>query len=189
MEKTTTYFEKPGPENTGRCLEIVKENIAGFKYRHVVVASTTGVTGQVFAEGLKDENVNLVIVTHSHGFREPNSSELNAEAREKIRAAGAVIYTGTMITHSLETALAKKFSGVYPTLLVAQSLRRLGEGIKVCCEMVMMTADAGLIPEGEEIVAVAGTGRGADTVSVIRAAASKRFLDLRVLEIPAKPRG
>ncbi len=189
MEKTTTYFEKPGPENTARCLEIVKDNIARFGYRHVVVASTTGVTGLVFAEGLKDGNVNLVIVTHSHGFREPNSSELNPEAMEKIRAAGAVIHTGTMITHSLETALAKKFGGVYPTLLVAQSLRRLGEGIKVCCEMVMMAADAGLIPEGEEIVTVAGTGRGADTVSVIRAAASKRFLDLRVLEIAAKPRG
>ena len=52
----------------------------------------------------------------------------------------------------------------------------------------MMAADAGLIPEGEEIVAVAGTGRGADTVMVIRSAASKRFLELRVLEILAKPR-
>ena len=55
--------------------------------------------------------------------------------------------------------------------------------------MIMMAADAGLVPEGEDIVTVAGTGRGADTVSVIRAAASKRFLDLKVLEILAKPRG
>ena len=76
-----------------------------------------------------------------------------------------------MITHSLETSLAKKFSGVYPTLLVAQSLRRFGEGAKVCCEIVMMAADAGLMPEGEETIAVAGPGRGADTVMRIRAAA------------------
>ena len=94
-----------------------------------------------------------------------------------------------MITHSLETALAGKFGGVYPTLLVAQSLRRFGEGAKVCCEMVMMAADAGYIPEGEEILTVAGTGRGADTVTIIKSAASKRFLDLKVLEILAKPRG
>ncbi len=53
----------------------------------------------------------------------------------------------------------------------------------------MMAADAGLIPEGEEVIAVAGTGRGADTVAVLRAAPSKRFLDLKVLEILAKPRG
>ncbi|MBT9537472.1 MAG: hypothetical protein IVZ94_05020 [Nitrospirae bacterium] len=52
----------------------------------------------------------------------------------------------------------------------------------------MMAADAGLIPEEEEVLAVAGTGRGADTVMVIKSAVSKRFLDLKALEILAKPR-
>ena len=189
MQKQTTYFEKPGPSNTDACLEIVEDNISTYKYKHVVVATTTGDTGQFFSENLKDKNINLIVVTHSHGFKEPNTIELTEEARASILSNGAKIYTGTMITHSLETALAKKFSGVYPTLLVAQSLRRFGEGAKVCCEMVMMAADAGLIPEGEEIVTVAGTGYGADTVTVIRAAASKRFMDLKVLEILAKPRG
>ncbi|GBD97346.1 MAG TPA: hypothetical protein ENG83_06960 [Nitrospirae bacterium] len=188
MQKTVTYFEKPGQDNTRECLDIAQKAVDEFNYKHIVVASTTGSTGLNFAEAFKDRGVNLVIVTHSHGFKEPNSIELTAEAREKIQAAGAVIYTGTMITHSLETSLAKKFSGVYPTLLVAQSLRRFGEGAKVCCEMVMMAADAGLIPEGEEALAVAGTGRGADTVTLIRTATSKRFLDLRVMEIIAKPR-
>ena len=127
-------------------------------------------------------------MTHSHGFKEPNTIELTDDARKRIIDAGAQIYTGTMITHSLETALAKQFSGVYPTLLVAQTLRRFGEGIKVCCEMIMMATDAGLIPEGDEIITIAGTGHGADAVAIIRAAASKRFFDLKVLEILAKPR-
>ncbi len=188
MQKTVTYFEKTGPENTLQCLEIVKNAILDFNYKHIVVASTTGSTGQIFAEALKEKGVNLVIITHSHGFKEPNKLELSEAVKEKIQALSAKVYTGTMITHGLETALAKKFSGVYPTLLVAQSLRRLGEGTKVCCEIVMMAADAGLIPEGEEVIAVAGTGRGADTVTIIRAATSKRFLDLKVLEILAKPR-
>ncbi len=189
MQKTVTYFEKPGRDNTSQCLEIVKNALSEFDYKHVIVASTAGDTGQVFAEGLKDSNINLVVVTHSYGFKEPNSIELTDEARQAIEAAGAKIYTGTMITHSLETALAKQFNGVYPTLLVAQTLRRFGEGIKVCCEMIMMAADAGLVPEGEEVLTIAGTGRGADTISVIRAVPSKRFLDLKVLEILAKPRG
>lgn len=190
MQKTVTYFEKVGPENTSQCLEIVKDVLKNSKYKHIVVASTTGSTGQLFAETLKGKKgVNLIIVTHSYGFKEPNSLELTQEAKERIQAAGAKIFTGTMITHSLETALAKKFSGVYPTLLVAQSLRRFGEGPKVCCEIVMMAADAGLIPEGEEVIAVAGTGKGADTVTIIKSAASKRFLELKVLEILAKPRG
>ena len=205
MQRTVTYFETPGPENTEQCLEIVKSAVEDLNCRHIVVASTTGSTGLAFAEALlkeKDVNpvrkkvpsglsngVNLVIVTHSYGFKEPNSLELTEPVREKIQALGAKVYTGTMITHNLETALAKKFSGVYPTLLVAQSLRRFGEGSKVCCEIIMMAADAGLIPEGEEVIAVAGTGRGADTVMIIRSATSKRFLDLRVLEILAKARG
>ena len=93
-----------------------------------------------------------------------------------------------MLTHSIETSFAKKFSGQYPTLIVANTLRRFGEGAKVCCEIVMMAADAGLIPEGEEVLAVAGTAKGADTVMVLKSAASKRFLDLKVLEVLAKPR-
>lgn len=188
MERLVTYFEKPGKMNTSQCLEIVKRELASRKYRHVVLASTSGETGILFAEHLKDAGANLVVITHCYGFKEPNTIEIPLEKAEQLKALGANLYTGTMITHSLETAIASKFSGAYPTLLVAQTLRRFGEGTKVCCEIVMMAADAGLIPEGEEILAVAGTGWGADTVTVIRSAVSKRFLNLRVLEILAKPR-
>lgn len=189
MQKTVTYFEKPGPDNTGDCLEIVKKAASELNCSNIVVASTNGDTGRLFAEGMKDRDINMVIVTHSQGFKEPNTLELTDEARSAITAAGATVYTGTMITHSIETSLAKSFSGVYPTLLVAQTLRIFGQGTKVCCEIVMMAADAGLIPEGEEVIAVAGTGHGADTVTVLKAMPSKRFLDLKVLETLAKPRG
>jgi hypothetical protein len=189
MERKVIYFERPGRENTEACLDIVKEILNSTDIMHLLVASTTGDTGLLFAEALKETGINLIVVTHSHGFKEPNTIEMPHDVRERIESLGAKVYTGTMITHSLETALAKKFGGVYPTLLVAQSLRRFGEGPKVCIEMVMMAADAGLIPEGEEILTVAGTARGADTVMIIRSAASKRFLDLKVLEILAKPRG
>ncbi|GBE06850.1 MAG TPA: hypothetical protein ENG95_02335 [Nitrospirae bacterium] len=189
MRRTVSYFEKAGPENTQQCLDIVRATVKELNYKHIVVASTTGGTGKMFAEAFAKEKVKLVVVTHSFGFAGPNKIEMSEAARKEIEALGAAVYTGTMITHSLETALSAKFSGVYPSLLVAQSLRRFGEGPKVCCEMVMMAADAGLIPEGEEVIAVAGTGRGADTVMIIRAVPSKRFLDLRVLEILAKARG
>ncbi|MBL7031718.1 MAG: hypothetical protein ISR97_00860 [Nitrospira sp.] len=188
MKKSVTFFEKKGPDNTGDCLEIVKTAAAELNCRNIVVASTNGDTGRLFAEGMKGRDTNLIVVTHSHGFKEPNTIELTDEARKAITDTGATIYTGTMITHSIETSLAKNFSGVYPTLLVAQTLRIFGQGTKVCCEIVMMAADAGLIPEGEEVIAVAGTGHGADTVTVLNAMPSKRFLDLKVLEILAKPR-
>lgn len=189
MERTITYFEKTGPQNSQKCLDLVLAVVNERQFKHLVVASTTGETGLLFAEALKDKDTNLVIVTHSHGFREPNHLEMTPEMADKIKSRGGKIYTGTMITHSLETSLAKKFGGVYPTTLVAQTLRKFGEGTKVCCEIVMMAADGGLIPEQEEVIAVAGTGRGADTVIIAMSAASKRFLDLKILEILAKPRG
>jgi hypothetical protein len=158
------------------------------RQKHIVVASTTGATGLLFTEAFKESGLNIVVVTHSAGFKGPDTSEIEAETLDIIRANGAKIYTGTILTHSIETSLNAKFNGSYPAMIIASALRRFGEGAKVCCEIVMMATDAGLIPEGEEIIAVAGTGYGADTVMILKSAASKRFLDLRVLEILAKPR-
>jgi hypothetical protein len=188
MEKKITYFEKTGIENTEACLTIAKNAIIHEGYKHIVVASTTGETGFLFSEVLKEIPVNLVIVTHSAGFKSPNIIEMPDDIRKKIEAQGAKVFAGSMLTHSIETAFTQKFSGMYPTLIVANTLRRFGEGSKVCCEIVMMAVDAGLIPEGEEVLGVAGTARGADTVLVLKSAASKRFFDLKVLEILAKPR-
>ncbi len=188
MERRVLYFEKTGKENTAACLEVVKEAVAEAGYRHVVIASTSGETGLLFSEGLKGRGANVVVVTHSSGFKEQNTLELSPDMKKEIERKGARVYTGTILTHSIETAFAAKFNGLYPTQIVALALRRFGEGAKVCCEIVMMAADAGLIPEGEEVLAVGGTARGADCVAVIRSAASKRFLDLKVLEILAKPR-
>ncbi len=186
-KREVIYFEGAGVENTEACIEILV-SLAKEGFKDFVIASTTGRTGRLAAERLKDFGVNLVVVAHSVGFKGPNEDEFLPENLEALTKLKAKVYKGTILTHSLETALAKKFSGVYPTLLIAQSLRRLGEGMKVCCEIVMEACDAGLIKEGQEVVAMAGTAKGADTVTIIKSAASKRFLDLRVLEILAKPR-
>ncbi len=188
MQRTVIYFEKPGRENTSACLEVVKRSLDENGYKHLVIATTVGDTGMLFSGALRERDVNIVAVTHSSGFKEPNAFEMSKETKSAIETNGARVYTGSMLTHSIETAFSSKFNGMYPTLIVAQTLRRFGEGSKVCCEIVMMAVDAGLIPEGEEVLAVAGTGRGADTVLVVKSAASKRFFDLKVLEILAKPR-
>ncbi|MBI3592985.1 MAG: hypothetical protein HY099_05845 [Nitrospirae bacterium] len=161
MDRRVKYFEKSGKDNTEACLQIVRNALSDGNYKRLVVASTGGDTGLLFSEALKNFGINIVVVTHSAGFKAANAHEMPSETRQKIEAAGAKVYTGTMITHSLETSFASKFNGLYPTLIVAQALRRFGEGPKVCCELVMMAADAGLIPEDEEVLAVAGTGSGA----------------------------
>jgi hypothetical protein len=70
---------------------------------------------------------------------------------------------------------------------MANVLRRFGEGAKVCIEITMMAADAGLIPVDQDVVAIAGTGRGADTALRIHPANAARFFDLKIREVIAKP--
>jgi hypothetical protein len=183
------YFTKPGPENTGACLDLL-EKAVGSGFSHLVVASTTGLSGAQAAQRLETaRDVNLVVVGHSVGFKGPNIDEFLEEHYKEIVRCGGKVLKATILTHSLETSLADMFKGSGVSLLIANTLRRLGQGLKVCCEIVMEATDAGLIPEEEEVVAVGGTARGWDTVAIIRSAASKRFMKLAVLEIWAKPRG
>lgn len=188
MKRLVEYFERPGPDHTSRCIEIVRE-LAVEGVKDFVVASTSGETGLAAARALNGFGVNLVVVGHSVGYKGPNLDEFLPEHVRAIEELGARVYKGTILTHSLETSLAANFGGTHPTLLIANTLRRLGQGIKVCCEIVMEACDAGLLAEDIEVAAVAGTARGADTVALLRSKASKRFLELTVLEILAKPRG
>jgi hypothetical protein len=71
---------------------------------------------------------------------------------------------------------------------MAYALRIFGEGMKVACEIALMAADAGLVRTDEEVIAIAGTGRGADTAVVLVPANAHTFFDLRILEILCKPR-
>ncbi len=188
IRREVWYFPGVGPDNTPACLDLM-EKAAGMGFRHFVVASTTGASGAQAAQRLgMAPNMNLVVVGHSVGFKGPNIDEFLDEHYQTITRQGGKVLKATILTHSLETSLADQFKGSAPTLLIANTLRRLGQGLKVCCEIVMEAVDAGLVPEGEEVVALGGTARGWDTVAIVKSAASKRFMQLSVLEIWAKPR-
>ena len=186
MIRNVHYFEKPGKGNTETCVEIV-DGLVNEGFAHVVVATTGGDTGMLFGRKLHGKDVNVVAVTHNMGFASPNVDDCPPEARKAMEALGVKIFTGTILTRSIESAFMKKHQGVYPTYIVAETLRLFGQGTKVAVEITMEACDAGLVPEGEDIVAIAGTGRGADTVAIIRAHPSNRFLDVKVKQIVAKP--
>ena len=186
MIREVEYFEKAGKGNTDRCLEIISRLVAE-GLSHVVIATTSGETALRLAKQLRGTSVNVVAVTHNVGYSGPNEDECPAVVRRELESLGVKIFTGTILTRGIEAALIKKHQGVYPAYIVAQSLRMLCQGIKVAVEIVVEACDAGMIPEGVDVIAAAGTGRGTDTVAILEAHPSDRFFDVRVKQILAKP--
>jgi hypothetical protein len=56
-----------------------------------------------------------------------------------------------------------------------------------CAEIILMATDAGCVSIGEKVIAVTGTGRGADTAVVANASTSTKFSDFHITEIICKP--
>jgi hypothetical protein len=184
--KKTTYFNEAGEQNTDALLEIVEEYVKKENITTIIVASSTGETGAKVAKTFKGKNI--VVVTYCHGFRQPDKSELQEKFKTEILANGAKIFTGTHALSSAERAIRNTFGTMEPLELIANTLRLMGEGTKVCVEITLMATDAGLIPADQDVVAVGGTGNGADTALRIKPANSARFFNLQIKEVIAKPR-
>jgi len=185
VERSVLYFEKPGEQNTGSLLKLVKKYVKQEGIRNIVVASTTGRTGAEAADIFK--GCNVVVVAHAYGFKEAGKNELQKEFEDDICSKGGKIFAGTHALSGAERAVRKDFGAIQPLELIANVLRRFGDGTKVCVEITLMAADAGLIPVNEDIVALGGTGHGADTALRIFPANSAKFFDLKIKEVIAKP--
>ncbi len=194
----SVYFEEAGKQNTARTLEIARQRAEELGIQTVLVATTGGETGVQAAQllhrhGGRDDvggqdDVRVIVVTHATGFGGPNTQELTDENRGAIEAAGVKILTCQHALGGISRAVRRKWGTYEIDEIVAQTLRIFGQGMKVCVEIALMAADAGLVKVGEPCIAIAGTGRGADTAVVLIPAHVQDFFDLRVMEILAKPR-
>ena len=186
--KEIIYFHKRGPQNTDAVVEAVKKRCEELGISHVVVASNTGETALKFWDALKDSHVKLVSVTEHAGFSGGDDVFITPERRQELQEKGIQVL---MASHSLSgvgRSISNKFGGISHVEIIAHTLRRLGQGIKVTVEVSIMAADAGLIPTDTEIIAVGGTGKGADAAAVIKPAHMNNFFDLEIREIIAMPR-
>lgn len=186
MKKTTLYFTGPGEVNADETLKVAKERADELGIKNVIVASTRGATGLKTTELFKGYNV--VVVPHVTGLREPGVQELSNEVAEKIKAADGKIVIAAHTFSGINRAIQAKWETMYPAGIIAQTLRMFGQGMKVVVEIAAMAADAGVIPADEDVLVIAGSGRGADTAVVMKPANSHRLFDSVVKEIIAKPR-
>ncbi len=177
-------WNSKGPENTEATVKAALQRAAELKIRHLVVASNTGKTATNFLS----RGLDVVCVTHHVGFAAPGECEVDPDLRRVLQEGGVKILTTTHLLAGVDRAVRLKFGGLYPGEIVAAALRIFGQGPKVCVEIAVMALDAGLIPGGEEIISVAGSGRGADTACVVLPAHSHNFFDTAVKEIICRPR-
>ena len=186
IRREVTYFSQPGPQNTDEVLRLARKRAEELGIRDIVVASTSGETGVKASEVFK--GFNLVVVSHSTGFKKPGEQRMSEENRRRIIENGGKVITGTEVFLGVGRAIRDKFGTAYPTEIMAQTLRLFGQGTKVAVEITAMAADAGLIPVDRDVIAIGGTRSGADTALVIKPANSLRIFDMVVREVIAKPR-
>lgn len=179
------YFNTNGKANTDQTLSLAFEKAEALGIREIVVASTKGDTAYEALKRFKEHK--LVVVTYHNGFKKPFETVMPESVRTDLEKKGARVVCATHALSGVERSLFKKYDGSYPVLLIADTLRLFGQGVKVAVEISIMAADAGML-SGKDIIAIGGSGRGADAALVLRPANQSDLFDMRIREIICKPR-
>lgn len=179
MERTVVYFEKAGRANTQETLRLAAIEAERRGTRKIVLSSTTGDTARAAAALFAGTEVRLVVVPHQYGFTE--AQRFPPDLVVELERQGHRVHFGTMLFHT------DGFYGGGAAEAMAMVLRTVCQGLKVCVETVLMAADGGAVARGEEVIAVSGTRRGADTAVVAIASTSTALHDLHITEIICKP--
>lgn len=179
-------FDRPGGRNTKAALSAAADRAADLAIGQVVVATTTGATALAARRAMPDARV--IGVTLQAGtwakYAPPDPSIV-----EEAEGEGVVFLTAThSLMGNVATAIREKFGGVCPDELIAYVYYTFGQGMKVAVEVALMAADAGLLDMDNEVIAIAGTGKGADTAIVLTPAFTIAFFDSRIHEIICMPR-
>ena len=180
------YFKDKGAINTEQCIKTAIEVAKERGIKHIVVATSTGDTATLLKDVSRD--INIVCVTHACGSKNPGKNEILQETIDELKSNGMQVLTTTHVLSGAERGLSKKFGGISPVEIMAHTLRMFGQGTKVAVEVAVMAIDAGMIPYGEGIIAIGGSGKGADTALIMLPAHANSILDNKIIEIICKPR-
>ncbi len=181
-------FDEPGQQNTEATLKAVRDRALELGLKTIVLATTTGETALKTLEVFEGIDLRIVAVTLHAGLWQTYAPP----DRDKVQAArqrGIEFLTAThTLMGNLGTTIREKFGGLPDSEIIAHTYYTFSQGMKVAVEVAVMAADAGLLEDDEEVVAIGGTGNGADTAVVLSPAYSTNFFDLKVHEVIAMPR-
>jgi hypothetical protein len=195
--KNTFYFDVCGQINTEKALELAILRAHELNIKKLVVASETGLSALKAAELLRDSGISLIVVTSAAGTKIENT--LIGDLRigipdekiwNRLEKNGAKIVRATDPLYNIGATW--EHTGV-PTLatIIRLCLKMISSGTAVCITATLMATDNGILSEGDEVVAVAGSWIGLDTALVVRATNSVNMLKagaMQIREIICKPR-
>jgi uncharacterized protein len=184
MEKKILYFEQPGKANTDATLQAARARAEELGIRQVVLASSHGYTAKRAHAIFTGLDVELIAVSINPGYADQGWSMSDTE-RAEVQALGVRTFTSI---HALGDDVNSGLGAKAPNVIVRETLYTFSQGTKVAVEVALMAADAGLLDMAREIIAIAGSDNGADTALVLKPAYTRKFTDLRIREILAKPR-
>ena len=183
QETKVVYFDKPGKDNTEKTLELALAAAREQGIRNVIVASSRGGTADMLPD-VPEIQFTVVYTTPTYRGKD---WMIQPEQQERLRARGITVFTAAHALSGVERAFSTEFKGVYPTEIMANTLRMFGQGTKVCVEIAAMAVDGGYIESGERVLCVAGTGGGADTAMILCAAPSHQILKTKIEQYVCKP--
>jgi len=173
MERRVMYFPEYGEQNTEAVIGCVSRRLDEGDVSTVVVATSTGKTGLLFANALaKRRGVRLVAVANAPGSK---YGGIAAEYRKTLTAKGVIIIDyAPYASTSLLGRTDRNAYGALDLFVVAADLWRAigGQGFKVAMEVGLMATNVGVLAPGEKVITVGGTGAGADTAIVMKSAYS-----------------
>jgi uncharacterized protein len=209
-------FDRPGPVNTDEVIDIVEKFSS--PYKHVVVASITGDSALKLAARIKNKNIvcvtcpqgmnwevdgmaagpfaevpELRLIRDSWVFQGLKTVPMNIPdgIRSRLESSGVSIIRGTIPLFGPSLSLRLHLNQTNSLDIIAKSLELISTGTLVGMECVMMAVDAGIVPENEKILALAGTERGLDTAWIVRSCASANLFHpskgFKFIELLAKP--
>ena len=182
------HFANAGRSNTNRVLMEAKRYSISQNIQTILVASSKGHTGVEACKVFSPSKYNVIIITTHSGFHAPGELSLLPENRVLIEKQGGKLLIATHALSGIERSIRRDLGTWMPLELFAKVLRLFGEGTKVCVEITIMAADSHLVPmNGDDIIAIGGTGGGADTAWVVTPAHSNNFFDLKLKKLICKP--
>ena len=187
QESSIFYFDSKGPVNTDKTLDISLECCRERQIQNIIVASSTGETALKLHEKAPTK-IDITMVTYSAGSRFSEDVKQFLENRDEIVTKGITIVRGLHALSATEKAFQNKYkTGMMPLNIVADSLRMFCHGIKVCVEIAIMAAEAGHITPGQDVVAIAGSHRGADTAIVLKPAFAANMFETKIRALLCMP--